>query len=452
MHALLLLPLVAGDPAPSDWTQERLEAVSSEIQAQVEELRGAKFQRPVKVQMSDKASLRAYIEKREAAMASPARLHRDECVAKLLGLVAPEFDLRAFELEVLESQVGGFYDPASDTFFLMKGLAGEGARIILAHELTHALDDQIYDLDKALEAANEQTDAELTIRSVIEGSGTNLMYRWLKSYGKAIPMADLVAFQEMGADVLKRAPPLLWKPLLATYTAGDSFLARTSGINLTQKAAASADIDRAFRAPPRSTEQILHSDAYWKDAERDEPTLVEYDVSKLPAGWTELAQDTLGEMALALATTPPPERKGLDMSNPASILGLSFTNKAAKGWDGDRAILLGRGDDRYLQISTVWDSADDAAQFLAAMQKSAPALFTAPAAADDGATGWVPRFTPTHYDVRLREGTQSPLFVVVRAASIAKGDDASFAALEVPWGTKAPASASAGGKSAEDGR
>lgn len=450
MHPFLLLALGFGDPAPKDWTQERLEAATAEISRQVEELRGAKFQRPVKVQMSDTKSLRAYIEKREAEMASPARLHRDECAAKLLGLVAPDLDLRAFELEILESQVGGFYDPKSDTFFLMDGLKGAGARIILAHELTHALDDQLFDLDKALTAANEVTDAELTIRSVIEGSGTNLMYRWLNAYGKDIPMADLEAFTEMGADVLKRAPPLLWKPLLASYSAGDSFLARTSGgLNLTQKAAESSDVDHAFREPPRSTEQILHPDAYWKDAERDEPTRVEYEAGVIPAGWTELAQDTLGEMVLALATTPPAERKGLDMSNPVSILGLSFTNKAAKGWDGDRAILLGRGDDRYLQISTVWDSADDAAQFLAAMEKSAPKLFAG--ARDDG-SGWVPRFTPTHYDVRLREGTQSPLFVVVRVASLAKADAAEFAALSVPWGTKVPESAAPAKKSAEDGR
>lgn len=449
MHPFLLLALGFGDPAPNDWNQERLEAASAEIQAQVEELRGAKFKRPVKVQMSDTKSLRAYIEKREAEMASPARLHRDECAAKLLGLVEPGFDLRAFELEILESQVGGFYDPKSDTFFLMEGLKGAGARIILAHELTHALDDQLFDLDKALIAANEVTDAELTIRSVIEGSGTNLMYRWLKAHGNAIPMADLQAFSEMGADVLKRAPPLLWKPLLASYSAGDAFLARTGGMNLTQKAAESTDVERAFREPPRSTEQILHPDAYWNDAERDEPTRVEYEAGAIPAGWTELAQDTLGEMVLALATTPPAERKGLDMSNPVAILGLSFTNKAAKGWDGDRAILLGRGDDRFLQISTVWDSADDAAQFLAAMEKSAPKLFTA--ARDDGG-GWVPRFTPTHYRVALREGTQSPLFVVVRVASLAKADDAEFAALSVPWETKADADVRPSRKSAEDGR
>jgi hypothetical protein len=422
------------DPA---WTQARLEATSAVIQTQVEELRGAKFLRPVQVKLSDTAGLREYMRTREAETVSPARLHRDECVAKLLGLVAPDLDLRALEQEVLEGQVGGFYDPSSDTFFLMDSMKGAVAKVILAHELTHALDDQLYDIDAVVKGANDETDAEFAIRSVVEGSGTNAMNRWAIAHAGEIPPSEMAALQEMGADALRKSPPLLWKPLLASYSIGDGFLARVGGMNLTARAAKPADVEHAFREPPRSMEQVLHPDRYWDPDERDEPVRVHFpETVELPTGWTELAQDTLGELALALLTTPIADRKGLDISNPMALLGLKFTNKAATGWGGDRLILLGRGDDRFLELVTAWDSVEDAGEFAAAMEKVAPKLFTG---ARDAAAGWVPRFTPTHFEVRTPMDVPSPIFVVVRAASIGDPNDASVASLEIPWGSRKPA-------------
>lgn len=450
--SILLAAALCTAPVPiaegESWTQAGLEAATAEIQAQVEAIRGVKFQRPVKVKVADTATLREYIAKREAEMTSPTRPHRDECVVKLFGLAAPALDLRALELEVLEGQVGGFYDPSSDTFFLMSAMKGQGVRVILAHELTHALDDQIHDIDARLAAAKENTDAELAIRCVIEGSGTNLMNRWTLEHGRSIPTEDMAALTAMGADVMKTALPILWKPLVASYFAGDAFLARTSGFNLTAAAVTAADVDRAFREPPRSMEQVLHSERYWDPKKIDEPMRVEFDSKTIPAGWTELAQDTLGEFGLALLTTPPTDRKGLDLSNPMMLLGVKWTNEAAKGWGGDRLILSGRGDDRFLQLVTAWDSAKDAEQFAAALEKAGPKLFTG---ARETTAGFVPKFTPTHFDVRTPTDAQGPIFVVVRAASIASATDDGFAAFDVRWSSRAAVMPAKSG-SAEDGR
>jgi hypothetical protein len=60
-------------------------------------------------------------------------------------------DLLAKTMELLTEQVGGFYSPASETFYLMRSFTGDAARIILAHELCHALDDQHFDLDLGFE-------------------------------------------------------------------------------------------------------------------------------------------------------------------------------------------------------------------------------------------------------------------------------------------------------------
>ncbi len=438
-HLALLvgaLAPAAGSTDGSTWTQARLEATSAEIQAQVEVLRGAKFVRPVQVKLSDTAGLRKYMTDREAETVTPARMHRDECTAKLLGLVAPELDLHALEVEIVEGQVGGFYDPSSDTFFLMDAMKGSVAKVILAHELTHALDDQLYDLDAVLKNAHDETDAELAIRAVVEGSGTNLMNRWAVAHATEIPASEMAELQDMGADALRKAPPYLWKPLIASYFAGDGFLARSGGMNLTLHAAEPADVEHAFRSPPRSTEQILHPDRYWKSEQRDDPVRVQYELDSAPAGWNVLAQDTLGELVLGLLTTPRDARKGFDMSNPMSLLGLKFTNKAAEGWGGDRLVLLGRGDDRLLQLVTVWDTEKDAGEFADAVRKSGPEVFTS---ARDTTAGWVPRFTPTFFDIDTPGGAESKL-VVLRAASIADPADKSVAAAKLRWSAQASAS------------
>jgi hypothetical protein len=435
------LATAAGDtPA---WTQASLEATSAAIQVQVEELRGAKFLRPVQVKLTDAKGLRAYVAQREAATMSKERLHRDEVVPKLLGLVAPGLDLRALEMEVLEGQVGGFYDPATDTFFLMDTMRGGVAKVILAHELTHALDDQLYDIDKLLEKIGGETDAELAFRSVVEGSGTNLMNRWTLAHGKELSMEEVQEFQSMGADALKKSPPLMWKPLLASYLAGDGFLSRAGGMNLGLKPAKPEDVERAFRELPRSTEQILHPDRYWDPKEREEPVPVSIDTRQLPEGWTVLGEDTLGELALSLLTTPTVDRKGLDPSNAFSLMSVRFTNKAAEGWGGDRLVLLGRGDDRFLQLVTVWDTPKDAEEFVAALETAAPKVWSG---ARDAEAGWVARFTPTAWDVQRGATPEGRAFVVVRSASTGDPSPPAVPELTLPWKTVV-----AEPKSAEDG-
>ncbi len=398
--ALVMAPLCQEEAAPR-WTQTQLEAESRSIQAQVEALRGARFQRPVKVEMADVKGFLEYARKREEQERSPERAHRDEAIAKLLGLVAPDLDLRALELELLQGQVGGFYDPGTSTFYLMDSMRGGLARVILAHELTHALDDQLYDIDATLDAAGGNTDAELAFRAVVEGSGSNAMNRWMMAHGRELTSEEVQQIQSMGAEALKKSPPMLWKPWLATYLAGEAFLVRTAGLNLTMAAAQSADIERAFRAVPRSTEQILHPEKYWDPKAADEPVEVTIDAADLPEGWEILGEDTLGELALALLTTPPAERRGFDPSDLRMLTQIRFTNRAAEGWGGDRALLLGRGADRGLVLRTVWDTPKDADEFAEALERSAPRPWGD--RPREASAGWRAGLTPTEWNVTRGE-------------------------------------------------
>jgi hypothetical protein len=373
-------PAAVQDAAPAKkWTQEELEKVSAAIQHDIEEQRGAKFLRPVKVKVTDAKGFLEYAKKRQEKTETPERRTRDETIAKMLGLVPPDLDLeKAFE-SLLESQVGGFYEPGADTFYLMETFGGDIAKIILAHELTHALDDQLYDLDGNLKKLGQKSDAEFAYQAVVEGSGTSAMNRWTIGHLANIDKKALLASQDLGTKGLAEAPVFLWKPLIAAYLLGEGFLTRQAGMNIAMKPATAEDVQQAFQHPPRSSEQILHPAKYWDPKELDEPRSVEIDASKIGGGWKADGDDTLGELYLALATTPVDDRKPFDPKNPFAVMGLKYTNVAAEGWGGDRALLLEKGNARILWLVTAWDRPEDAEEFRAAAEdvlKKAPGAET----------------------------------------------------------------------------
>ncbi len=371
--ALALLPLIwriqpplvqdAGAARGKVWTQEELERVSEEIRSDIEATRGMKFKRPVRVKITDKKGLIDYIHKREQKTETPERRTRDEQVAKMLGLIPPEMDLHAVLEKLLESQVGGFYDPGTDTFYLMEAFSGDLARCILSHELIHALDDQYFDLDKNLKDLREETDAGFADHALAEGSAYAGGKEWMALHLQSLDREALLKADDLLSGGLDDAPPFLWLPLLGSYLRGEGFLVRTAGVNIAMKGAKVEDIKQAFEHPPRSSEQILHPEKYWDPKTLDEPRAVAIDASKLQLGWKALGEDTLGEMMLALVTTPTEKRPKFDPKNPLSVLGIQYTNKAAEGWGGDRALLLEKGDARALWLVTVWDTPEDAKEF-----------------------------------------------------------------------------------------
>jgi len=434
--AIQVPDVVTPAPAPARWTTAELEAVSREIQGQIEELRGQKFREPVAVKVADKKGFIDYALQRQKETESPAKAVRDETVAKLLGLLPPAMDLQAEMLELLREQVGGFYDPATKTFYLMDTFTGGLARIILAHELTHALDDQYYDIDGGLKKCGDDTDAQLAYQSLVEGSGQRAMTQWTLAHRSALSPDEITKAGSMGADQLRKAPPYLWKPLLTAYMKGDAFLSK--GSTTLRRAAKDAGTDAelgkepcvraAFQAPPVSSEQVLHPDKYWSKDARDLPVQVRIATDRLPEGWAVLGTDTLGESFLSLLTTPRADRTGIDPSNVMALLSIRYTNTAAEGWGGDRLVLLGRGDDRVLLLVTVWDTDKDADEFAAALVGSGggqvPSVISTWKPGADDKVAFVPKFTPTSALVTRGTAAGESAVVIVRVGSFARPDAA----------------------------
>lgn len=344
---------------PRSAAELALEADARSIEGEIAGLRAQQFQQPVAVRVSDEKGLLAYIDERRRIDTTPERDAFLEESARISGLIPAKLKLVEAITGFYSAQVGGFYDPPTKSFRIMQGFEGDLARVIMAHEFVHALDDQLHDLDKLAKSMGNDSDATFAFSALCEGSAMSTMTRWMLANAAKLNPAALAKIQEKGMAGMKDLPPMVWKPSLAAYTAGQAFV----------EAGGSARLAEAFARPPRSSEQILHPEKYWSTDKRDDPVRVEFKTDKLPAGWKVLGQDTLGEIGLMLLTMPKDQRKGIDPGDLGAMIGMKFTSKPAEGWDGDR-MMLSEGDGaRVLDLVVVFDTDTDAEEFRAAMQE-----------------------------------------------------------------------------------
>ncbi|HZN01974.1 MAG TPA: hypothetical protein VFD06_00155, partial [Candidatus Polarisedimenticolia bacterium] len=345
--------------------KEEAAALAAEVAPIVEEIRGAKFKHPVPVEIVDDQAARAHFKTRLQEHWPEEVRRAEETVDAHLGLIPPQTDLEEEVFDVLEEQAGGYYDPDRDTFFVLGDMPRTAAPIIVAHELTHALDDQRYGIDRLLSEADGDDDRAGALESVVEGSGTVVMTVFIHRQivaGRLDPKA-LLAFQESEvgkAERLKTSPLFVQRTLIAPYILGMAFLLRGELIRIQTGGITPSDLDRAFSDPPRSTEQILHPEKYWDPKQRDLPRLVTLpDLSAdLGPGWSRRGEGNFGELTLALLT-------GLDPGDPTSPDRAleRWTNAASSGWGGDRWNLYRNGEQAITVLATSWDTTNDAREF-----------------------------------------------------------------------------------------
>ena len=344
------------------------------IAPDVERLRGRLFRHPVPVVVVDDAEARSYFEERIDRFWPADRREADEIAYRQLGVwPSPQPMLEAM-LALMKEQAGGFYDPQTDTFTVLGDMPRSAAPIIIAHELTHALDDQAFDLDGHIAALMDDSDRASAYGAVVEGSGTVIMSQYMGEMLGAdrLSLTSLAEIKQTDAgqgEALKSAPPYLSRALLFSYTMGMNLLLRGKG----QSALGDldpADIDRAFQEPPRSSEQVLHPDAYWVTP--DEPRAVALpDLSAtLGPGWTLRRSDTLGEVLLPILTGGG----AIDVDSMEVAAPFAWTSFATAGWGGDLWQLYeapgagAGGTPRHVTVlGTVWDTPEDAEQFAAAL-------------------------------------------------------------------------------------
>ena len=127
-----------------------------EIARWVSDETGLKVEHEIKRQLSSRADLQTYLEEKMRTDEGSERLKRAEVVLKKFGMLPPDFDMAPFLLRLLREQIVGFYDPGKKTIYLLDWVDLRDQKPVLAHELTHALQDQAVGLEKWLRAAQPQ--------------------------------------------------------------------------------------------------------------------------------------------------------------------------------------------------------------------------------------------------------------------------------------------------------
>ncbi len=334
-------------------TDEASELVKT-IAPEVARLRGLPFRQDVKVKVVDDDQTREYMTRRLAMFGYDRSLDILEEVYGAMGLLDDGDGLMEALLAVLESQTVGYYDPPSKTYFLLADLPAGALSAVTAHELTHALEDQHFDMDSRLRSVLGDDDRLFARSAVHEGSATLLMSAYVSGGDStAGPVPRLSNFDAL--------PAVLRRQFIGPYLVGAGFL-RHGGTG--DRSYPKEAIDRVYRDPPASSEQILHPEKYWNPELRDAPVTVRTGKAgrRLGRRWRLIGEGVLGELTVALVVG------AVDPSDPRRFQdGASWTHPAAAGWDGDRWELWRRGSKTAVLWITAWDSERDAAEFAEAL-------------------------------------------------------------------------------------
>ncbi len=240
---------------------------------------GLPIRSQVKRQIVSRAEVEGYLKQKMQEDQTSRRMKRDEIVLKKFGLLDRDFALQPFLLSLLDEQIEAYYDFKTKTVCLLDWMSPEEQKPVLAHELTHALQDQHSNLEKW----SDQTPEDVSVQSaadtdhlardemdtarlaVVEGQATVVMMDYiLKPLGKSLvkdPEVIDTIKQQMASSanspVLARAPLLLSESLLFPYSEGLSF-EQDVWMDQGRTAAFAGTLDR----PPTSTWEILNPRAY----------------------------------------------------------------------------------------------------------------------------------------------------------------------------------------------
>jgi hypothetical protein len=294
-----------------------------------------------------------------AESSTSAQMRDSTALLRFLGLVPADFQLERETISLLTEQIAGFYDPKTKIFYLADWIPEAEQRTVMAHELTHALADQHFDLRRLEKWPDGDGDAELAARALVEGDATAMMIEYeLAERGLPhdlgqfpVSLVDLMR-EGAGADdpdhpVFSHAPAVMRESLQFPYVYGAGF------VQALLKAGKWSSVSAAYKTFPASTEQVLHPEKYLANEAPVKIALPDLS-SALGAGWRRADADVNGEFGYALIL------KGeLPDAEAAS---------AAAGWGGDRYgfYLDASGERATLVHVSAWDSETEANEFFSA--------------------------------------------------------------------------------------
>ncbi|MDP8218598.1 MAG: hypothetical protein P9M03_07725, partial [Candidatus Theseobacter exili] len=311
----------------------------------VQELRELSYISPPVYKDVQRDALKKIIHDEMQKENPPEKIRNIKRVLAAFGYLKNDFDLYNAINKLYQEQIAGFYDPDKKTLFSIKDLplSGNLQRAILAHELTHVLQDQHYDLKEHFDNKSKSDDEKIALQSIVEGDATFITQLfYIKTLNFSV-IADLFSFFTLDQKQFNQTPMVIKENLLFPYLKGMEF------VTYLHRKGGWEQINKAFEYPPKSSEQIIHPEKF---IDNEMPVDIKLpSIDKEMKDWNTVEINVIGEFNIFILV-----KKFLNQPK-AKI--------ASEGWGGDKYMYLeNKSRDGYILIwSTRWDTEKDAEQF-----------------------------------------------------------------------------------------
>ena len=312
----------ATSPSPTDKPSAAdFAAAADEVLAQMSQITGLDLRSPLKKSLRSREEIRAHVIQEMNEDKNAAERYAGARSAEAFGLLPKGFDLDSFMIDLLTEQIAGLYDPKTHEFYVADWIPIDDQRRVMAHELTHALEDQHFQIEAWEKAARPNDDSELARESVLEGSAMVAMVEYLlEDSGRSLKdLPDIDPAMLIGdmdeTPTLKKAPTFIKDALIFPYLDGLTFSAAVL------KPSGWAALPGIFTKPPVSTQQILHP-ALYSSGKVPAPISLPSMEKALGADWVKLEENTMGEFGWKEVLK--------------QFLGEPRAKPLSSAWDGDR--------------------------------------------------------------------------------------------------------------------
>jgi hypothetical protein len=269
-------------------------ATADEVLQQVSQITGLKLLTPLKKTLRSRDEIRAYVIRSMDEEKTPAERYADARSTEAFGLIPKGFDLDNFMIDLLTEQIAGLYDPKAREFYIADWIPLDDQRTVMAHELTHALQDQHFHIDAWEKAARPNDDAELAREAVLEGSAMAAMVDYqLMGTGHSVVDLPPIDPSVFAADMskspkLQEAPQFLKDSMTFPYFAGLTFSAAIL------KPAGWSGLSAVFAKPPVSSQQIMHPALYRTGRVPEQVPIPSFE-KLFGSDWVKIDENVMGE-------------------------------------------------------------------------------------------------------------------------------------------------------------
>ncbi|MBC7475422.1 MAG: hypothetical protein H7263_14120 [Candidatus Sericytochromatia bacterium] len=337
----------------------------TKILAGVKTIRSLSNNKPVIVGVKTKEELNLFLNKLINKEYSVVDATSDKLLLERLGLLKKGSNLKNIFINLYTQQIAGLYDNDAKELYIIENpeMGDLEFSIVISHELTHALQDQNFDIHKFLDSSHSNSDMSLARSAVIEGEAMFASSLYVIKDVQTVGIKGLGALlnNPLGASLaaqnsLKDVPGFLLEQMTFPYIKGNEFVT-----TLYKLKGGWTGFNSIYQYPPKSTSQIIHPEKYLT---KQEPIKVLLDEKIInDKGWKFIKKDTFGEFFL--------------QNYFLEYVDSQLANEASAGWAGDTSSLYQKenSDNSILIYKSVWDTTKDAEQFFSAYVKTINARY-----------------------------------------------------------------------------